>query len=79
MSMLRVLSTLVILVLGWFSIQFVGLIACTGMITATLLIHFGVRDWKTILVLGGLMALFTYLFFQVGLKIPLPEGILFYG
>jgi len=77
-SMLRVLVTLIILVLGWFVIQVIGMIATTVLVPAALLIHFGVKDWKTILVLCGLMALFTYIFFQVGLKIPLPEGFLFY-
>ena len=79
MSLLRLTVTLIILVLGWLSIQIIGLIAGTGLVTAALLIHFGVRDWKTILIMGGLMPLFIYLFFQVGLKIPLPEGMLFYS
>jgi Na+-transporting NADH:ubiquinone oxidoreductase subunit NqrB len=63
--------------LGAYAVNILGFIATSVVMTGLLLIYFGIRDWKTILSLSIGMPLFIYIFFEVFMKIPLPEGIIF--
>jgi hypothetical protein len=76
-SALRVITTLILMFLGAYAVNILGFIATSVVMTGLLLIYFGIRDWKTILSLSIGMPLFIYIFFEVFMKIPLPEGIIF--
>ena len=76
-SALRVITTLIIMFLGVYAVNILGFIATSVLMTGLLLIYFGIRNWKTILSLSIGMPLFIYIFFEVFMKIPLPEGIIF--
>lgn len=78
-SKFRVIITLIILFLGGWAINVIGFIGSSALVTGLLLVYFGVKNWKTILILTTGTSLFIYVFFEVVMKIPLPEGILFTG
>lgn len=75
----RVIITLIILFLGVWAINVIGFIASSALVTGLLLVYFGVKNWKTILILTAATSLFIYVFFEVFMKIPLPEGSIFAG
>lgn len=75
----RVIITLIILFLGVWTINVIGFIASSALVTGLLLVYFGVKNWKTILILTAATSLFIYVFFEVFMKIPLPEGSIFAG
>lgn len=76
-SPLRVIITYIILALGVWSINVLGFISTSVIMTGVLLTYFGVRNYFVILILGVMIPVFIYLFFTVGMKIPLPRGALF--
>lgn len=76
-SKLRLIPTLIILFSGVYAVNIVGFITTSGLITGLLLVLFGARNWKAILILTIATPLFIYVFFEEFMKIPLPEGIIF--
>jgi len=76
-SIVRVSITFFILCLGAIFINRIGFISTSFFLTVLLLFYYGVRSWKMLLSISAAISLFTYAFFKLFMKIPLPAGILF--
>ncbi len=62
-----------------FIIQIVGYYIATALIMVFFLLFFGVKSWKSIVLFLLIILLFTYLLFEIALKVYLPPGSLFGG
>ena len=78
-SKIRVIVTLIILFFGCYLVNIVGFIASSVIMIGLLLVYFGLRNWILILGLSLATSVFIYVFFELLLKVPLPEGIIFLG
>jgi hypothetical protein len=76
-SKLRIVITFFIIFLGTCAISLIGFNVVIALMTGSLMLYFGVRNWRTTLIVSVMNSVFVYCFFEVILLIPLPKGLLF--
>lgn len=74
----RVLISIALFVLYIAITPLLGYLVASALIMAAYLLHFGLRRWKTVVLLSVLLPVVLYLFFAKVMLVVLPKGSLFY-
>ena len=76
-GLLRVLTALLLLIAYTVLFPLLGFVAASGLCLAVLIIFFGSRSWRKILMSAVLVPIVLWIFFEKLFRIPLPHGLFF--
>jgi putative tricarboxylic transport membrane protein len=76
-GLLRVLTSLLLLIAYTVLFPLLGFVTASGLCLGVLIIFFGSRSWRKILMSAVLVPIVLWIFFEKLFLIPLPHGILF--
>lgn len=76
-TMISPFVTLLLVVLYAIGFKYIGFYVTTLIITVVLMRYMGIRSWKTIVLVTGILLTFLYVLFTMQLNVPMPDGLLF--